>query len=927
MNECLCGCGEIGPGKYRPGHDQSLRLAIEQELGGLERLRAIAEDIVGRPIIPKTAVRRVQMMGEAPKREAEYERRHLQTGQRQRMYECLCGCGEIGPGKYRPGHDQSLRTAIEKELGGLERLRAIAEDIVGHPIIPKTAVRRVRMMGEAPKREAENERRHLQTGQRQRMYECLCGCGEIGPGKYRPGHDQSLRTAIEQELGGLERLRAIAEDIVGHPIVPKTAARRGRAMGEAPMRGSRGIERIDGWIPKEKNACIHGRDIGGMVYVGSGPLSESGSGRDNAFIDPSKSVAQRGGDFNGQGMSYWPNYSTIDSRSRATYLDWLSSGRSDTRFNVGYVFLYFYGLERRVFVDNADAHERADILAEVRRLLETYGSSYSIRRYLGAFIDAAGLLDSSAELQPVFKREGYEVPQNVLLAIGRMAARNEPLTADWLLSWHLCHPETRLQMPMKRAFPEFKEYFRYLFDDQFPNGLKLRAPDRRLQLIYHSASGNFTRNLGEKLGDVPDVTRLTNPLSTARAIATEASDGLRQYSRHLEHRPGGRGTIEAHALLPEAIWPMFPCSEKEEIQSWAAMQIKTGGLVPVEDVIERLEGVRPDKVGKTQLLVLADALARLGVGLAPDPRFALRQPRYGEAVVLFHLPSGAVTTDRPSEAFRSAMLGLAVGMLAAHADGRLNESERRHMAAQLAANQSVTETERAHLRANLRWMAAVPPDLSMLRNRLRNATESARGALGQLAVAAAGADGKIGPEEIRTVEKLYSAMGLERERVHSDLHALTSSPEPVMVRSADRTPREFAIPSPRAQTPESAVALDAARVSAIMADTACVSKVLGDILGGDDGGAAEVAEVSAYDGDQRYKGLDHSHRAFASVLITRQQWTEGELSALADEHQLMAAGTLETINEWAIESLDDLLIEQGDDGYEINGYLAQELMR
>ena len=129
--------------------------------------------------------------------------------------------------------------------------------------------------------------------------------------------------------------------------------------------------------------------------------------------------------------------------------------------------------------------------------------------------------------------------------------------------------------------------------------------------------------------------------------------------------------------------------------------------MPVEDVIERLEGARPDRIGKRQLIGVADALARLGVGMAPDPRFALRQPRYGEPVVLFHLPLGTLTIESPSEGYRGAILSLAVGTLVAHADGRIDDSEREHMAAQIDTNQSVTEAERARLHANLSWMAAV----------------------------------------------------------------------------------------------------------------------------------------------------------------------------------------------------------------------------
>ena len=534
-------------------------------------------------------------------------------------------------------------------------------------------------------------------------------------------------------------------------------------------------------------------------------------------------------------------------------------------------------------------------------------------------------MDSSDNFLPVFEHDGYEVPANLLLALGRMAAKSEPLTADWLLSWHLCHPETRLRTPAKRAFAEFKGYFLCLFDQEFPNGFKLRVPKRRLKLMYHASSGNFAINLSENLGEVPDVSSLSSPLSTAQAIADNASDGLDKYSRYLGRNPEGRGTIEAHAFLPEAIWSLFPCPEKEELRIWVANQVDAGGLVPVEDVIEQLEGARPNKVGKRQLIGVADALARLGVGMAPDPRFALRQPRFGEPVVLFHLPRDIVTIESPSEAYRSAIVSLAVGTLVAHADGRIDASEREHLAVQIDTNQSVTEAERARLHANLSWMAAVPPDMSMLRSRLRNATESARSALGQLAVVAAGADGTIDPEEIRTIEKLYTAMGLERERVYTDLHALSSTSEPITVRSADITPREFAIPSPPRETPAGTVTLDAARVSAVMADTVRVSQVLGDIFADDEDDDEEVVDDRVSDADNRFGGLDAPHRAVASVLITRHQWTEAEVAALADEQQLMVAGALETINEWAFESLGDALIEQYD-GYEVNGDLAQELM-
>ena len=680
------------------------------------------------------------------------------------------------------------------------------------------------------------------------------------------------------------------------------------------------------WVPKHGSAYVAGREIGGMIYVGRGPHTGFGGNPDNAFIDPSKIVASQGGDYEGEGLHYWPNYSTIQARSRATYLDWLSSGRSDTRYNVRYVFLYFYGLERRVFVDKAVQQERAEIIAEVHRLLEIYGENCSIRRYLGTFIDATSIMDSSEEPQPIFDHAGYDVPAIVLLMLGRMSACSVPLNSDWLLSWYMCICKTKLQTPAIRAFAEFRAYFRYLFDRDYPNGLKIRAPNRKLKLMYHASSGNFVTNLIKNLGDIPDVSSVSRPLKVAQGIADTASADLDKYDRYLGRNPDGRGTIEAHALLPEALWTLFPCPEKVELKAWVTKQIRFGGFELVENIFERLEGAKPDRIGKRQLIGVADALARLGVGMAPDPRFALRKPHLGEPVILFHLPEDTLTIENPTEAYRSAILRIVIGTLVAHADGQFTFAEMAQLSRHIDDNHSVTESERARLHANLAWMKAVPPDMNMLRNKLRSATDDARDALGQLAFVTASADGVISPDEIHVIERLYSMMGLDLARANVDMHALMSAPELETMQPADSTARVHDHLTTRGKTPAGTVTLDPARITAVMADTARVSQVLGEIFAKDDDEDEDDVDDHIAEVDDEFSGLDTLHRAVTLVLITRSQWTEDEFATLANEYHLMAAGALETINEWAFNRFGDAVIEDYD-GYEINGDVAQQLMR
>ena len=669
------------------------------------------------------------------------------------------------------------------------------------------------------------------------------------------------------------------------------------------------------WIQSGEKVTVAGRSINGMIYLG--PASSRAG---ESFIDPNLSVAKVGGDVSGEYLDYWPRYCDLDSRQRASYLDWLAGDRSSKKYGKGYVFLYFYGLERRFFVDSPAEEEKHQLVAEVERLLNVYGESHSIRRYLGDFLEAARIvLEPTGEAEPQFDLSRYELPLTMCIAIGRMAKEKRPLNADWLLSWYVTSLGHSLRTPATRAFPEFRALFNSLFDERFPDGMKMRTPKRTLHAHYAAASGAFEVELDQLLGDLPDVSGTSKPLNDAREIVESATDQLDKYSRFLGRNPDGRDTIEAHALLPKRLWPLFPCAEMEQLSLWATEIIEQGGLVPVEQIIERLEGVAPEKIRKQQLTGVADALARLSIGMAPDPRYALRGPKLGEPVVLFRLPEGIVELEEVGQAYRNILVSIALGSFIAHADGTVTEGERSSLEAKIKAA-GVSETERARLYANLQWMLAVPTDLSLFRRHLKDLPESTRHEFGQIALAMAAVDGAIDPEEIKAIERLYKAMDLGTEGVYSDLHALASRNEPVIVRKASRAEKDFAIPPP--PTPDNKIALDTERVASIMANTERVSSILGDIFG-DDEPEGDMDETSQ-SGDDRFPGLDTKHSAFLDELITRAHWAEAEFAALASQFRLMHEGALETVNEWSSERFDDMLIEAYQ-GYTINQEIKTQL--
>ena len=459
----------------------------------------------------------------------------------------------------------------------------------------------------------------------------------------------------------------------------------------------------------------------------------------------------------------------------------------------------------------------------------------------------------------------------------------------------------------------------------------MTKPRRLLSLNYRAASTNFDVDITPRLGEsgIPDIADLSGPLDTVAQIAEVVTDELDKFSRYIGRNPNGRGTIEAHILLPDPLHALFPCAELDDLQAWAQERMAQGGLVPVAELIERLEGARPERIGKRHLTGAADALARISIGMAPDPRFALRSPKLGEPVVLFPLADGITHLEEVSDAYPPALLSLVMGAFVAHADGTVSELEKRHLTERFESSAVLSPSEKTRLHANLNWMISVPPDLGPLRRRLKDIDEDLRHGLGRLALAVVGADGVVDPAEVTAIEKLYRILGLETKHVYRELHALVASSEPVTVFRPQTSDPEYAIPT---QPEESAkrnnrtpIVLDQERVAAIMADTNHVSNVLHAVFS-DDAAEAYPAEETEHTTNQneRFAGLDAKHRGLVEELRRQTSWTPPAFEKLAQQFGLLPSGALETINEWAFERFGDGLIE--DDGdYVVNPVVLNSL--
>nr|WP_269454285.1 TerB N-terminal domain-containing protein [Saccharothrix espanaensis] len=690
------------------------------------------------------------------------------------------------------------------------------------------------------------------------------------------------------------------------------------------------------WVPVGATTSLAGRTLPGMVYFGRLTRSDVVSGGNVEVIDPTLPIDWRKPDFAGQEMDYWPAYHSITPRSRAAYLLWLEGGRWAADAYIGYVFLYFYGLERRALVDaQQDPAARADlprILSEVVRLLTVYGGNSSFRQYATEFQQALRALISKGvgPAPDPAEHDKWPPPLTLRVGLGRFAAEGRPLPVEWAWSWAMLHPEIYARTPATRCPDEFRALFTTRYRARCPDGLRIRSLKSRVDFSYRPASGGLRSTTWHL--DVPDVFTSAAPTKVLKALVDSCTDDLDAYSRLIGRRPEAAGTLPALALLPDELFTgdLAGLRPLRELVDRTLPDDVRQARLELADLTSLWPARTPGKFAKADAVGLAQLLDKFGIGIEPDVRLGGPLQSAG-AAVLFRVTAAQSATTTPEYTAAATLLHLAAVVSAA--DDDVSTAERDHLVSHLETSLHLTPGERIRLTAHLDWLLASKLKLTGLTKRLGVLTDGQRAHVAEFATAIAAADGVVSPAEVDTLRKIYKLLGQEPDAVYAELHALTSAStrpapavEPVVVMPADTGPTGYLIPPPPTpDLPVGVMRLDPALVEATMRESAAVAALLAEVFAEEPEDAAppSPAPVVAVD---LVGLLDAAHSTLLRELSTRPSWTRLEFDALCAEANLMPEGALDVLNEAAVDAADEPVVEDDGDRLLINDYALGELL-
>lgn len=694
----------------------------------------------------------------------------------------------------------------------------------------------------------------------------------------------------------------------------------------------------------DEQVTIGGRAIaGGMIYVGQGLPGASGQIVEPALVDPSLPIDWDHPDWVAAGLDYWPSYGDIPAGSRAAYLSWLGHGRDHPDVPLGYVFLYFYGLERRLIVDHVLDHTHPEVsllVGEVRRLLEIYGDQGSFERYATDLLDLLAAAEAyRGEIRPPDPEtlaHSWEVPVAVRIALGRFVAAGQPIPAAWALTLLRSHPDVRLRTPATRCRSEFDQLFSHRYTTRFNGGMVVRPPQTNVELHYQPASAGFRRSIRTNLASIPDITTISGPIIKLQELANECTDDLDAYSRLIGRQPEAADSAVAAGLLPDDLLVSHGGAAIADLRGWATATISAGpALVVIDDVVGRWAPDKAGKLAKADAVLLATLLGRLGVGIEPDVRFGAPTPPPGSPVVLFAPPPAS--PDAPSATYTAAATLVHLTAVVAAADGSVSAEERQRVAEHLETILGLDDAERRRLEAHLLWLTAGRPKLTGLKKRLDALSQSQRRAIGHFLVEVAAADGQITPDEVDTLLKVYQHLGLDQADVHQAIfnRGFGESPSPSLgTSSSDQVVEpdaQAAVTGP--ESTSSPFQLDLARVQDRLAQTAEVTALLAGIFADDEAAIDESVSTPPTSAPilpvagPTIGPLDVGHSALARQLADRPSWKRAELEMLAASIGLpLLDGALDRINEASYDACGEPLVE-GDDPLETNQYAVEELLR
>lgn len=683
------------------------------------------------------------------------------------------------------------------------------------------------------------------------------------------------------------------------------------------------------WYSKGEKIIVSNYNLTDQfVYVGIN--LHSGYSAEPSLINPSLQIDKSRPDFKGNDLSYWPSYSECSPQARAAYLHYCSNSFETQDIPIGYVFMYYYGIERRLLVDEIEKKEEKELIAEVRRLRKLHSDNSSFNGYSNRLLNFIEVDDLVHENIDHSRLKSYsELSDNIwelnlsetdVVQLGYYFILEEDFPSNLLFKVGLNN--SFLRTPGKRCIKELIQLFRIRLPEEFR---KVNSWENSGQVITQSYSpaSSAIRGGYEKSINTPDLIRsnqgLINKLSN---LIEECQSDLESYSRLLAN-DHDKNSLQALVRLPPELINPDDYPKVSELFTFIDSRLKKSDYILIESSqlthIWDIEGV--NKFRKKYAIEVAQVFQHLGYGIEPDIRFGYHKIDKEGKIAVFRIDKEK-SPKRPTKEYKLVLPIIHMTALVGLADGIFKPEEEKHFEEYIESLMQLNDDEKKRVNGYLFWLKSARVNVARLKGKIKNLDSSRKTRIIEYLISLAWADKHIHPDEVSMLQKLCNIFDLDEYQVLRKLYDLQHGKEDELVQVTTKSDSKgHEVPREK----QSSNLLNEEILQARIDQTNEVQDILSDVFEEeDDEDSRNIEPGNAEDDFTSYLGLDKQHSQLVDKLIPKEVWTQEEFQNLCNDIGLMPNGAIEIINEKSFDKYeDDLLIMH--DELEINKYISDKL--
>lgn len=674
------------------------------------------------------------------------------------------------------------------------------------------------------------------------------------------------------------------------------------------------------WIKARQEISIGSKTIAnGLFYYGGVLKGERFGETECSLVDDGLFIKDAEYNFVDNSLGYWPSFYSLSPMCRGAYIDWLASKRDAPDVPIGYLFLYFYGLEKRIinclnsnrslYRENAEIYgnECAEICKEILRLKSIFKDNYSFNGYSSRLLNYVSIACPS-----VFCMSDAEIEDSIYSDVFKVklaytAHNNEPLKPELAYAWIKNHPDYNLRTPARRCSEEFKTLFILRYKEKFKDGIIINKNKTKLRLRYCPASGSLNQFEYGPNG-LCDPSVLSAPVKKLATIAYQCTDELDAYSRYLGKQDTSRDDLNALLLLPNELIDEFEIPLIKDFKSWALKIINNqDGISSFKDFWSQTKLPLPSKLNQKDQELICNLIEKSGYAFAPNPTLHGNKMKVDDPIVIYE-DDNAIKTDN-TFIFDDIAIKLRLGVIIANADLKIHSNEVSYLANMIHSNNNISSQEKLSLEAYLKWLLNSDSNFNGLKaciGKLRNKDHEI---VRKMLISVALSDGKIDPNEIKEIEKLYTTLGLDKSAVPADIHALSSRKNGLEVSTAKS--------SPTLSNKKEVFELDENILRTHETETRAAQDILNKIF-------KDAEEVEAKIEVNIEQGLTQKALSIYKRISHREKIDRAEFEKICSEYDFFVDVVIDSINEWSFEKLNAPVLEDDTDIL-IDREIAEEL--